>query len=363
MSKDTPSGRPADGGPRRPRRELLAGAAGALAVIAAETVAKAAPAQAANGDPVLQGTDNGPTTSRTMIFTASNTEFASLCDQSSHGKGSVGVFGHGVNIGVYGEATSFFGAGVSGAGLGGNATGVAGFGSGNGTGVTGEGAGTGSGVFGQGGANGNDRNDSGAGVTGVGGGSGPGVSGQGGPDNGTGVHGTAFGSGTGVVGTGGANGGAGLVGQGGPNSVPNNGVGVVGAGGVGNGIGVWGMAQGTGAGVLGTGFHGPAVHGRAEFADAIGVLAENTAGGVAFKATGPARFSRSGVLTVQAGTSKVTKTGVALTAASLVLATLQQNRAGVFVQAAVPNVSGSSFTIHLNKTVSARTKVAWFVVN
>ena len=59
----------------------------------------------------------------------------------------------------------------------------------------------------------------------------------------------------------------------------------------------------------------------------------------------------------------MTKTGVALTAASLVLATLQQNRAGVFVQAAVPDVSRSSFTIHLNKAVSASTKVAWFVVN
>jgi hypothetical protein len=34
-----------------------------------------------------------------------------------------------------------------------------------------------------------------------------------------------------------------------------------------------------------------------------------------------------------------------------------------FVQAAVPNVSRSSFTVHLNKAVSAGTKVAWFVVN
>ena len=51
------------------------------------------------------------------------------------------------------------------------------------------------------------------------------------------------------------------------------------------------------------------------------------------------------------------------TTASLVLATLQDNRAGIFVQAAVPNISGSSFTIHLSKAVSANTKVAWFVVN
>ena len=64
-----------------------------------------------------------------------------------------------------------------------------------------------------------------------------------------------------------------------------------------------------------------------------------------------------------AGTSKATQTGVALTAASLVLATVQQDAAGVWVRSAVPNVAGSSFTIHLSKAVTASTKVAWFVVN
>lgn len=52
-----------------------------------------------------------------------------------------------------------------------------------------------------------------------------------------------------------------------------------------------------------------------------------------------------------------------LTAQSLILATLQQHVAGVYVQSAVPNTAGSSFTIHLNKTVAAKTKVAWFIVN
>lgn len=37
------------------------------------------------------------------------------------------------------------------------------------------------------------------------------------------------------------------------------------------------------------------MHGRTDFADAVGVLAENTDGGVAFKATGPVSFARSGV--------------------------------------------------------------------
>jgi hypothetical protein len=54
---------------------------------------------------------------------------------------------------------------------------------------------------------------------------------------------------------------------------------------------------------------------------------------------------------------------VALTSASLVLATLQQDRAGVWVRSAVPNIAGSSFTVHLNKTVTASTSASWFVVN
>ena len=59
----------------------------------------------------------------------------------------------------------------------------------------------------------------------------------------------------------------------------------------------------------------------------------------------------------------MTKTGVALTAESLVLATLHENRAGVFIQSAVPDIAASSFTVHLNKSVTADTKVAWFIVN
>ena len=76
-----------------------------------------------------------------------------------------------------------------------------------------------------------------------------------------------------------------------------------------------------------------------------------------------ARCVRSGVLTVAAGKSSATVTGVALSSASLVLATLQQNLSGVYVRAAVPNTTGSSFTVYLSKAPSASAKVAWFVVN
>ena len=52
-----------------------------------------------------------------------------------------------------------------------------------------------------------------------------------------------------------------------------------------------------------------------------------------------------------------------LTGSSLILATLQQNQSGVWVQSAVPDVAGNSFTVHLNKAVTASTTVAWFTVN
>jgi hypothetical protein len=158
----------------------------------------------------------------------------------------------------------------------------------------------------------------------------------GGSSNGIGVQGFGTGTGPGVIGNGGANG-EGLQGHGGGTAN-----GVTGIGGAGGGNGV---------------------DGRAISATGAGVLAENTAGGTALRVTGPAVFSRSGVLAVGAGKSSVSKTGVALTAASLVLATLQQDRAGVWVRSAVPSVAGSSFTINLNKAVSASTTVAWFIVN
>jgi hypothetical protein len=93
------------------------------------------------------------------------------------------------------------------------------------------------------------------------------------------------------------------------------------------------------------------------------MFADNTAGGNALVVFGKAAFSRSGILTVRAGHSSATQAGVALTNASLVLAMLQQNRAGVFIQAAVPDVRHKSFTVNLSKAVPASTKVAWFIVN
>jgi len=290
------------GGDRRPRRELLAGAAAVLGVVTAETLGHAAPAQATQGSAVLLGLDNTGATARTALFDT-GAESAVLADPATH-------------------------------------IGVAGTGGGNGSGVQGTGAGSGSGVVGAGGASG------GAGVTGFGVG------------NGTGVIGNGDGFGSGVVGNSGAGNAHGVEGFG-----SGTGSGVVGRGGAGSGAGVVGSGLGNGSGVVGIGVgSGGGVEGIAG-PQGVGVLAQNTAGGAALKATGRVVFSRSGVLTVAAGSSTVTKTGVALTVASLVLATLQQDVAGVWVRSAVPNVTAKSFTVHLSKAVSATAKVAWFVVN
>ncbi len=180
-----------------------------------------------------------------------------------------------------------------------------------------------------------------------------------------GVIGVGAGVGDGVDGTGGNNGGAGVAGF--ASAASSNGIGVTGTGnGTGAGVvGTGGNNGGTGAGVQGTGGSngGPGVHGTSRAASAPGVLAENIASGPALQVSGPAAFSRSGALTVAAGKSSATQTGVALTSASLVLATLQQNLSGVYVRAAVPNTAGSSFTVYLSKAVTAATKVAWFIVN
>jgi len=300
MSAGKGNGRTA-GGDRRPRRELLAGAAAILGVVTAETLGNATPAQATQGSAVVLGQDNTGATAGTGFFDTGG-ESAVLANPATH-------------IGVFGQAS-------------GNGIGVEGSGAGSGSGVAGSGGGSGgAGVAGTGGPNG-------TGVIGNGDGFGSGVVGNAGGGDAHGVEGFGSGTGAGLVGTGGAKG-PGMVGSG-----------------KGNGAGVVGIGAGSGAGVEGI-----------AGAKGVGVLAESSAGGTALQATGRAVFSRSGVLTVAAGSSKVTKTGVALTSASLVLATLQQDVAGVWVRSAVPNVTAKSFTVHLSKAVSATAKVAWFVVN
>ena len=335
------------------RRRLLAWVAGALGVAAAEVVGQAGPAQAATASPVLLGTDNGYPTTRTSVFTSGQKEWAQLADPGNAGLGSLGIYAHGQTYGVYADTGSNGGIGVNG------------IGNGTGSGVIGTGGSSGgTGVHGTGGVPGGSGVEgfgagSGSGVGGVGGSTdGIGVVGDGGGLNGAGVQGNgAAGSGTGVVGVGGDSG-TGVTGTGGG----LNGAGVVGTGG-GTAAGVTGIANSTGDGVKGFSKGGVGVHGVTTAASGVGVLAENQGSGVALQANGPAVFSRSGLVTIAAGKTSATVTGVALSSASLVLATLQQHVTGVYVVAAVPSVAGSSFIVYLNKAPTATARVAWFVVN
>jgi hypothetical protein len=122
---------------------------------------------------------------------------------------------------------------------------------------------------------------------------------------------------------------------------------------LGSGPGMVGYSDTTGIGVYGIN-HGAGV----------GVRAENTSSGAALQVSGPAVFSRSGLVSIAAGLKSATVTGVAMTATSLVLATVQNN-AGASVANAVPTIPGTSLTITLNKAVPTgkTAKVAWFVVN
>jgi hypothetical protein len=99
----------------------------------------------------------------------------------------------------------------------------------------------------------------------------------------------------------------------------------------------------------------------------VGVFAANYSSSLAtaLQVEGVAAFSRSGIKSIAAGKTSVTVAGLALSAASLVLANLQTNFAGVWVQSVVPDDTAGQFKIHLSKAVPAgeTVKVAWFVVN
>lgn len=87
--------------------------------------------------------------------------------------------------------------------------------------------------------------------------------------------------------------------------------------------------------------------------------------GTALQVDGTAKFSRSGVAIVPVGRKEATVTGVLLTAASIVLATVQQYRpgSGVSLRAAIPDAAGNRFRLLLTEAAREDTRVGWFVVN
>jgi hypothetical protein len=257
------------------RRALVAGAAGALAVTAAQALAGGEPARAATGDPVVLGTTNTAQEVTTVVRdNAGGPAFTASCSTDGGA--------------LHGENTGVDGYGVSGTCVGDQGYGVLGLG--GRSGVYGSGARAGStGVFGIG---------DGEGVSGIGN---------------VGVHGKSLT----VVGD-----------------------------------GVFGESTGQGVGVRGTSITGVGVHASVD-----------DEAGIALQVQGRATFSRSGRAVIPAHTTTVTVPGVTLTAQSLVLATVQQVAGGAAVRAAVPDVTGGSIQILLQKAVSVATVVGWFVVN
>ena len=132
----------------------------------------------------------------------------------------------------------------------------------------------------------------------------------------------------------------------------------------GAGQGLWAQAT-FGAGVEGDSTNGPGLYGVAETSSATALKTKGKAvlGGPT-TLSGVTTFARSGRLTIPANSAQTTKTPISLGSSSSVLATIQGNQPGVYVQGVttVPGSSGS-FTIHLNKATPVNLTIAWFVLS
>ena len=129
--------------------------------------------------------------------------------------------------------------------------------------------------------------------------------------------------------------------------------------------------EGTHTGVAGDGFIG--VRGTTSIVDGdqsgVGIWAQAVApGSTALRAdgqsefTGVTKFSRSGVATVQRGSTNVRVTGVPLTSASAILATLQHRLNDAYLHAAETDAPAESFTIFLTRAPAQDIAVAWFAL-
>jgi len=409
---------------RRTRRQLIAGGTSALAaVFAAEAFARPTRAAAANGDNVVLGAINVETQG-TAFDNTRDDDTALNCNASGAGIGLSATSPRGPGVRGIGGGTGVFGLSPSGEGVYGQSgrtatliplvtNGVHGItDDGAGSGVLGENVGGGDGVTG--------TSDTGRGVVGVTG-SGEGVFGQRGGTgpvqtlvNQHGVHGVTdsplghavygehVGVGTAVAGSSklGGTAVAGIAAGGGVGGSFGSDTSTGAQGSSGTAKGVFGISGNAGTKFLtsANGVHGltgstadsavlgehaaggpaitgltagtaPAVHGK-NTGTGPGLLGESPVGtGVtatgktALNVTGPALFSRSGKLTIKAGHAAATKTGVPLTAASLILVTPQNDVSGVAIRSAVPNVTAGSFTVHLARAVAHQVTIAWFIVN
>jgi hypothetical protein len=93
-----------------------------------------------------------------------------------------------------------------------------------------------------------------------------------------------------------------------------------------------------------------------------GVHAVAGAGGVGLTVDGRCKFSNAGVVTIAARARAVTVKAL-LTPTSIVLAMLQTNAPGVWIQSAVPDFKHATIKITLNKPAPTSLKVGWFALN
>jgi hypothetical protein len=178
------------------------------------------------------------------------------------------------------------------------------------------------------------------------------------------------GEGTGVSGLGTAPGATGVAGAGstgvlgdGNGTVPTTGVHGQGT----TGVRAIGENDQGSTGVFATSESGVGVRGHSDFGAGIrgyggtlGIEAESPT--KALSVIGKSSFSRSGMATVPAGRMSVVVPGVDLDPTSMVLATLQQNRKGTWIKAAVPNAVNDTTKIQLSRRAPRPTRVAWFVI-
>jgi hypothetical protein len=345
---------------RRSRRAILAaGVAGAAAVTASMVSRPATVFAGSDGDVVL-GADNVATDVTVVQNSTSNgTGFQgrsygtgpAIFGLNMNGEGmgvrgssdsGVGVLGEGSTNGVQGSANSgrgvfgstSFGVGVLGEAQGGAATGVLGIANVSGLGPT---PSTGHGYTGVEG-----RADASAESIGV----------LGTSNLGTGMTGI---SGT-TAGIAGDTSESGVYGY---SDTSSNATGVWGDtnGGIGAvGTGDWGVLGAGNVGIIA--LSGGSAPSYPTYA-AIFAYAPTTRN--ALQVNGKVALSRSGRISITAGHRQYTKTLAGVTSTSLVIATLQTLRSGIYIAAAVP--AAGKFTVYLNKVVAGTTRVAFVVFN
>ena len=125
--------------------------------------------------------------------------------------------------------------------------------------------------------------------------------------------------------------------------------------------GVYGRS-GAGRGVHGSATSGKGVVGRSE--TGTGGYFSAGAGGTAFQAVGPVKFSSAGLKTIPSGSaSALVDPGVPITTGSKVLCTLQTSAGGsTTVKRVQRDPIAGKFTIYLTAPAASNCVVAWFVI-